>query len=114
VETVLRNLVDNAYQAVREQPEERRHLVVKGSPDKQGVLLEVHDTGVGIAETIASKIFTPFFTTKGVGGTGLGLGLSRKLTRLYGGELVFTSEENVGTVFELRLPRGNKPGVGVS
>ncbi|WP_370930894.1 ATP-binding protein [Bartonella sp. DGB1] len=70
------------------------------------VLLEVEDTGNGMSEKILSKVFDPFFTTKEVGkGTGLGLSMAYGIIKQMGGYLICNSQENVGTIFKIFLPR---------
>jgi signal transduction histidine kinase/CheY-like chemotaxis protein len=69
------------------------------------VLIEVSDTGVGIAPEIIDKVFDPFFTTKGSGrGTGLGLSMVYGFTMQSGGHLTVYSEPGLGSVFRMYLP----------
>jgi len=68
--------------------------------------LTVADTGAGIRKDIRQNLFKQFFTTKGSGGTGLGLWLTRDIIRRNGGKLRFRSrtEAPSGTVFTIYLP----------
>ena len=69
------------------------------------VLVEVKDTGVGIAPEDVSKIFEPFFTTKEFGkGTGLGLAVCYGIITEHGGNLSVRSNVGVGTTFTIYLP----------
>ncbi|NKN36563.1 response regulator [Agrobacterium sp. a22-2] len=75
-------------------------------PDEEFVLVEVADTGTGIAPEILDKIFEPFFTTKDVGkGTGLGLAMVYGIIKQSGGYIFTDSEVGKGTIFRVFLPR---------
>ena len=70
------------------------------------VLIEIEDTGTGIAPDIIGKIFEPFFTTKATGqGTGLGLSTVYGIVKQTGGTLTVDSREGHGTIFRVYLPR---------
>jgi two-component system cell cycle sensor histidine kinase/response regulator CckA len=70
------------------------------------VVVEVEDTGSGIAPEVLKKIFEPFFTTKEVGkGTGLGLSMVYGIIKQTGGFIYCDSEVGKGTVFRIFLPR---------
>jgi len=69
------------------------------------VVLEVADTGTGIAPDVVEKIFEPFFTTKAIGtGTGLGLSTTLAITRSHGGFIIVESRLGEGTKFRVHLP----------
>ena len=76
------------------------------------VIIEVSDTGVGMAPAVLEHIFEPFFTTKLLGeGTGLGLPTVRTIVRSHGGFVTVHSEQDKGTRFTVHLPaRAAKPG----
>ena len=70
------------------------------------VLVEIEDTGTGIAPEVIEKIFEPFFTTKEVGkGTGLGLSMVYGIIKQTGGFIYCDSEVGKGTIFRIFLPR---------
>lgn len=66
--------------------------------------IEIKDTGMGISDEDAAKIFTPFYTTK-ASGTGLGLSICDQIVKSHGGTISFKSDEN-GTAFYIKLPKG--------
>ena len=105
----LANLVSNAIDACQISGE--RGLTVRLRLREQGsdLLFEVIDTGCGMDYEIKQKVFTSFFTTKGRGGTGLGLLLTRKIAQQHGGTVNLISEPGKGTTFELRFPRHRLP-----
>jgi signal transduction histidine kinase len=72
------------------------------------VVVEVSDTGEGIAPENLTKIFDPFFTTKGVGnGTGLGLAVSYGIVQEHAGSIEAKSENGDGSTFRLVFPAAN-------
>lgn len=80
----------------------------KGIPLGEYVLVEVEDTGSGIAPDIIDKIFDPFYTTKDVGkGTGLGLSTVYGIIKQSGGFIYVESAVGKGTTFRIFLPRYN-------
>jgi PAS domain S-box-containing protein len=103
---VLLNLVVNAAQAIPEGDAAHNEIRVGVRPVAgDRVLIEVADTGAGIAPDVASRIFAPFFTTKDAGtGTGLGLSIAHRIVTESGGTLEVQSEPGRGSVFRVFLP----------
>jgi CheY-like chemotaxis protein len=66
----------------------------------------VADTGVGMSDSVRRRIFEPFFSTKGPGGTGLGLAMVYGIVSRHGGEILVDSAEDTGSTFTIRLPVG--------
>jgi PAS domain S-box-containing protein len=97
---ILTNLVFNAIDAMPEGGE----LVLSSRTEGDWVVIEVADSGVGMDEEVQKRIFDPFYTTKGVGNSGLGLSVCWSLVKRYGGDLVVRSRPGRGTTFVIRLP----------
>jgi signal transduction histidine kinase len=78
--------------------------------EQQGAIIyRVQDTGCGMDYEIKRKVFTTFFTTKGMGGTGLGLLVTRKIVQEHGGRIEVESEPGQGSTFRLIFPRHRLP-----
>ena len=108
VRQVLFNLLGNAVKFT-ERGEVRLRVALEG----QCAVLEVCDTGEGISPEHLGRIWEPFWqAARGVEGrppgTGLGLGIVRRLVRLLGGEIRARSEPGRGSVFTVELPRGEE------
>jgi len=98
------NLVTNAIDACTES--ESGDLVIirsQGTPDE--IVLTVEDNGIGMSDEIQSRLFTRFFSTKGTGGTGLGLSVVKKIAEEHGGTLWIKSELDQGSEFHIHLPK---------
>jgi two-component system sensor histidine kinase FlrB len=95
----LTNLVNNAF-------ESGSNVVVTLKARLRGDRVEftVHDNGPGIAPSIQSRVFEPFFSTRAAG-TGLGLAVVKTVAEAHGGELALHSAPEHGTSIELDLPR---------
>lgn len=106
---VILNMVVNAADAIAEKhgPSGGKGLItVSTRAGSDYIEIRVADNGAGIPAAVQPRLFTPFFTTKGVGkGTGQGLAISRSIVvDKHAGEMVFESEPGVGTTFIVRLP----------
>jgi two-component system sensor kinase FixL len=102
VQQVLTNLMRNAIEAMRESP--RKELTVRTRMDgSRFICVEVEDTGPGISEEVADKLFQPFVTTK-AGGMGIGLSISRRIIQSHGSDLHYRRNEAGGATFSFTLP----------
>ncbi len=102
IQQVLVNLITNAVQAMSSGGK----LFISTRAGKRGdsVEITVMDTGKGIAPEFLTHIFDPFFSTKGEGGTGLGLSVSYGIIKKHQGEIRVKSKVGVGTTFTVELP----------
>ncbi len=104
LEQVIINLIQNACHALQDK-REKISISTLYDREKQGVVVEVKDEGIGIPADILPKITEPFFTTKREsGGIGLGLLVSQKIVKEHGGKLYHTSEPGKGTTATVFLP----------
>nr|WP_255662680.1 ATP-binding protein [Myxococcus sp. RHSTA-1-4] len=103
---VFVNLLVNAAQAIPDGHAERHEIALSSFTDAEGrAVVEVADTGSGIAPEHLKRIFDPFFTTKPVGvGTGLGLSICHGIISVLGGDIQVESELGKGTRFRVVLP----------
>jgi signal transduction histidine kinase len=107
IQRVLVNLFTNAIESLSATRRRARHIAIRSaSLNGEGVLLEISDTGIGIAEEEMAHIFDAFFTTK-ANGTGLGLSLCRTIVEEHGGRLWASQGEEYGVTFHLQLPRSS-------
>ncbi len=113
---VFLNLIVNAAQAIAARKAKDdggvdAHAISIHSRREGGeAVVEVKDSGTGIAPEVVQRIFEPLFTTKPVGqGTGLGLSLSRDIVTKHGGRIEVQSTVGVGTIFRVCLPSADAP-----
>jgi signal transduction histidine kinase/CheY-like chemotaxis protein len=108
---VFLNLLLNAAQSIREGAAGEHEIAIKGFVDDGMVVIEVKDTGCGIAPADQPRIWDPFFTTKPIGtGSGLGLFVCRATVEAHGGRvLLVESRPNGGTTMRIELPPMSAP-----
>lgn len=107
LEQVLLNLTRNAIEAMQDVAPERRILRITAALDtessQRNVIISVIDQGHGIAEDVAQRLFSPFFSTKAEG-MGMGLKICRTTVEFHGGTLVHAPNPAGGTIFWFTLP----------
>lgn len=102
LQQVFTNLILNARDAILDGG---RITVATSVTDDGSLLVEISDTGIGIAPENVAKIYDPFYTTKGVGqGTGLGLAVSYGIVQEHTGRISVESTPGRGTAFHIVLP----------
>lgn len=100
---VLINLLNNAYDAIKNNNDRWIRISTVDFPDK--VEIAITDSGLGIPEEVQRQLFRPLFTTKPAGtGTGLGLSISQKIIIDHGGSLTLDANSK-NTRFVIRLPK---------
>ncbi|MGA7460771.1 MAG: ATP-binding protein [Candidatus Korobacteraceae bacterium] len=106
---VFGNLIRNAVEASPSRGDVTVRMRVAQRSSGRGARVTVHDRGAGIPSTVQNKVFNPFFTTKELKGSGLGLWVSKTIISNHGGTLRFhsrTQNGSSGTSFEVFLPVG--------
>jgi len=101
---VFTNMILNAIEAMPEGGK----IEISTLKKKKDVIIQISDTGIGIAEEAKKKIFEPFFTTKPFTNTGLGLSMSYGIIKRFGGEIEVVSEPEYGATFTIILPIGEE------
>lgn len=101
----ISNIVSNAIKFT-DRGEVAISVSSRSVPEGAAITVAVRDTGMGMSEGTAQRLFVPFVQgdntiSRRFGGTGLGLAITRRLTRLMGGDLTVTSEEGIGSTFSL-------------
>lgn len=107
---IMTNLIDNAC---KYSPSDKTIEVTTAFADSDNILISVKDEGVGIKPEDAGKVFDKFVRlenhlTSKTQGNGLGLYITKQLVELMSGTVNFTSEENKGTIFNVKFPVYNQ------
>ena len=92
--------------ACRADGSKKEHYVrvsVKGLSD--AVEVRIEDNGIGMTEETRTKLFTLFFSSKGKGGTGIGLYVARQVVMQHGGRIEVASVKGEGSTFTVTMPR---------
>ncbi|CAN5813386.1 hypothetical protein BH18ACI4_BH18ACI4_25710 [soil metagenome] len=105
LQQIFTNLLLNARDSI---PNGGRITISTAATTGDALIVEVSDTGMGIAPENVAKIYDPFYTTKGVGrGTGLGLAVSYGIVQEHSGHISVDSTPGRGTTFRITLPTAN-------
>jgi PAS domain S-box-containing protein len=109
IRQVLNNLIANAIDAMRQGGRliVRAHDITDRRSGCKGIRITIADTGHGMSPAVRARVYEPFYTTKELNGTGLGLWISSGIVNRHQGRLTFRSTEHPihhGTVFSLFLP----------
>jgi PAS domain S-box-containing protein len=104
LQQVVLNLIVNAIQAMGPVAEgARKVLITTVQSEPEGVLVEVKDSGPGLASDRLERVFDPFYTTKSEG-LGMGLSICRSIIEAHAGRLWVTSNPSGGAIFHFTVP----------
>jgi len=106
VKSLIINLLDNSLDACRIDKKKDHHYItleIKGQLDN--VIFEVRDNGIGMDRETREKALSMFFSSKGAGGTGLGLFIANKIAESHGGSINIESNEGDGSKFSVTMAR---------
>ena len=106
IRSLLVNLIENSIDACRidtQQDEHQMRIELNDIPE--GLQFVISDDGIGMDQETREKVFSLFFSSKGAGGTGLGLFIAHKIVRSHGGTIRVESSEGEGCRFFVELPR---------
>jgi PAS domain S-box-containing protein len=112
IRAALVNLLENSVDACASDRHKDGHSVqVSVRREPPHVVFDIRDNGIGMDRQTREKLFSLFFSSKGVRGTGLGLFISNKIVDKHGGTIEVESEPGVGSRFVVRLPLQPLPSV---
>jgi PAS domain S-box-containing protein len=103
LQQVILNLIMNAVEAMSENGDGPRELLIRTGTDESGTTVAVRDAGPGLPPENLDRLFTPFYTTKPQG-MGMGLAICRSIVEAHGGRLWATVNEDRGATFQFTLP----------
>jgi len=105
VHSALMNIIENAIDACAKDTSRKFHKIVfEVRQSKEQVVFDVFDDGIGMAQETQEKLFTPFFSSKGDKGTGLGLFISNAIIQQNRGEILLQSTPGKETLFRIKIP----------
>ena len=106
IHSALINILENAIDACARDRTKPSHKIVFGvREDHDHIVFDVFDDGIGMDRDTRERLFTPFFSSKGDRGTGLGLFISNKIIEQHGGRIRVSSTPGQGSLFRIRIPK---------
>ena len=97
------NIVDNARKALADASEKR--LAIHAIDEAGQLVITVQDSGIGMRPETLARIYEPFYSASGHGGTGLGLLIVKNIIEAHGGTMSVESAEGKGSTFSIRIPK---------
>ncbi|MBL0714880.1 MAG: response regulator [Desulfosarcina sp.] len=105
----LVNILENAIDACLEDHSQETHRVTfRVRSDAGAIVFEISDDGIGMSTEVQHNIFTLFYSSKSIQGTGIGLFLARKIVQQHGGDITVESTPRQGSRFVIRMPHANQ------
>jgi len=106
IHSALINILDNAVDACINDSLKKDHKITFSMKDGQDhIVFNIHDNGIGMDRGAKEKLFTLFYSTKGIGGTGLGLFITSQIIRQHEGSISVNSALGQGSHFSVKLPK---------
>ena len=106
VNSALINILENAVDAcVKDKSKKSHKIIFSVRKRKDHIVFDVFDDGIGMDSETQDKIFTPFFSSKGDKGTGLGLYVSNQIIEQHGGKIIVKSTPGQGSLFRIQIPK---------
>lgn len=109
VQQVIVNLLRNSIDALQQVAPENRNILVKVQKNGNMIQISVMDTGPGIPATVLDQLYEPFRSTKGAGGMGVGLTISRRIVDAHGGRIWAENRPEGGACFRFTVPSIEEP-----
>ncbi|MFC1564665.1 PAS domain-containing protein [candidate division KSB1 bacterium] len=104
--SVIINLLENSLDACRTDTKDCEHYIrIKLNSNTEKLFIEVSDNGIGMDQETKEKAFSLFFSSKGAGGTGLGMFIADKIIQSHGGNISIDSELGKGSKCTVEIPR---------
>lgn len=105
IQQVFINLIYNAIKAMSDVPESNRFITITTKiTNEKKIIVSVSDTGKGISEVEQKKIFDAFYTSDQKNNLGMGLTISYRIIKAYGGEIKVNNSPHGGAIFSVNLP----------
>jgi signal transduction histidine kinase len=106
IHSALMNILENAIDACRQnQTKKPPEIVLSVKAHLKDIIFEISDNGVGMNSKTQERLFTPFFSSKGNKGTGLGLFVANTIIQQHGGSINVKSTSGQGTLFQIKIPK---------
>jgi len=104
--SALTNILENALEACIEDNSKKSHQIIfRVRQDKDNIIFDVSDNGIGMDKKTREKMFTLFYSSKGREGTGLGLFISNQIIEQHEGSIQVDSTPGEGSRFIVRMPK---------